>query len=315
MSEDKTILITGGAGYVGGYLTDLLREKGYEVTIYDNLVYESRYLKNASFIYGDVRDHERLGSIINNFDIVIWLAALVGDAACAVNPTLTFEINTKPVEWLAKNYHGKIIFMSTASVYGINDDLLDEDAKLNPISVYAESKLKAEQGVVAHSKDYLIFRLATLFGLGDRYSRPRMDLVVNALTKQAILLGNLNVFGGGQWRPLLHVKDVAEAVLFGIEQNLQGIFNINYKNFRICDIAEEVKKIIPHTRISYSNIRFEDLRNYKVSSEKLRSYGWRPKYDLPFGIKEFSQILEEHRMREPNDINYSNAQFIKSRII
>ena len=107
------ILVVGGAGYVGGALTDLLMARGYEIEVYDNLTYESRYLKAVNFIYGDVRDYEKLSSIINNYDIVIWLAALVGDGACAINRSLTTEINLNSVKWLVENYRGKIIFMST----------------------------------------------------------------------------------------------------------------------------------------------------------------------------------------------------------
>lgn len=311
----KKILVCGGAGYIGGYLTDLLLQNNFDVTVYDNLTYEGRYMKNIPFINGDVRDNEKLGKIINDYDIIIWLAALVGDGACSVNPDLTTAVNVSTVEWLAKNYTGKIIFMSTSSVYGINDRLLDEDSQTNPLSLYASTKLEAEKIIVKIAKDYLIFRLGTLFGIGDSYSRMRLDLVVNILTKKAALGELLIVYGGGQWRPLLHVKDVAEGVIFGIKNDIKGLYNLCGKNYRICDIAEEIKKIFPEVQITYNNIKFEDLRNYRVSAKKFEAYGWKPKYDLAYGILEIYKAIKEGRIKEPNDILYSNAEYLKNKII
>ena len=153
----KRVLIVGGCGYVGGHLTDCLRQE-YDVTVYDNLLYENHYLKKISFIFGDVRDRDKLSRLLPKFDIVIWLAAVVGDGACARDPYLAQAINEDSVKWLVDNYSGKIVFMSTCSVYGINNELIDESAEVNPLSVYARTKLAAEQYIVKNAKDYLIFR-------------------------------------------------------------------------------------------------------------------------------------------------------------
>lgn len=309
------ILICGGAGYVGGYLSEFLEASNYDVVVYDNLTYENRYLKNIKFINGDIRDREKLGNIINNFDVIIWLAALVGDEACAISPLLTKEINLSSVQWLVKNYKGKIIFTSTCSVYGKNNDLLDESAKVSPLSYYAETKLDAERAIIEQSKNYLIFRLGTLFGVGDRHSRVRFDLVVNVLTKKAALNETLSVYGGGQFRPLLHVRDVAEAIYFGIDKDIKGLFNLSNKNYKICDIANKIKEIIPSAKIEYGNIKFEDLRNYKVSAEKFKDCGWKPKYDLEHGIIEIHQLIKDGRIKDPHDIVYSNAAYIKNKVV
>ena len=114
------ILVVGGAGYVGGGIVDTLSEKN-EITVYDSLIYESAYRKDVNFIYGDIRDYKKINSILNNFDAVVWLAALVGDGACSINPTLTHEINSETVKNLVKNFNGKIIFLSTCSVYGAQE--------------------------------------------------------------------------------------------------------------------------------------------------------------------------------------------------
>jgi len=315
MPNKSKILVCGGAGYIGGYLTDLLAGNGYQVTVYDNLTYEDRLLKDVSFIYGDVRDCEKLGKIINDFDIVVWLAAVVGDGACAVNKTFTTEVNVHAVEWLVRNYKGKIIYPSTCSVYGMNDGLLDESSEANPLSHYASTKFAAEQEIVKHSKNYLIFRLSTLFGLADKHSRLRLDLVVNALAKRAALNEVLMVYGGGQWRPLLHVKDVAEAILFGIKNNISGLYNLSDKNYKICDIAEKIKSIIPGVKIEYGNVKFEDLRNYMVTSEKFRSCGWQPKYDLEDGIKEVYQVIIDKRIKDPTNSIYSNVEYLKNKLL
>jgi nucleoside-diphosphate-sugar epimerase len=137
---NKKVLIVGGAGYIGGFLTDHLLENNYEVTVYDNLLYESRYMKKNKFIYGDIRDENKLSSIIHEHDVVVWLAGLVGDGACSVNPKLTISLNIDTVRWLVDNYKGKIIFPSTCSVYGVNNDLIEEEAIPSPLSLYAGTK-------------------------------------------------------------------------------------------------------------------------------------------------------------------------------
>jgi nucleoside-diphosphate-sugar epimerase len=307
------ILIPGGAGYVGGYMTDLLSQNGENVTVYDNLIYESRFLKNVSFIYGDIRDREKLRKILPEFEVVIWLAAIVGDGACAVDPFLTQSINEDTVKWLVDNYSGKIIFPSTCSVYGVNNDLIDENAPPNPLSMYAITKLAAERHIVANHKNYLIFRLGTLYGLGDEHSRIRLDLVTNILTQKAAFGEPLTVFGGDQWRPLLHVRDVAEATLFGLRRNIAGLFNLAAENFRIREIAEEIRKIIPNTSVVYQDMKFEDQRNYRVSFEAYRKLGWSPKHTMSEGIREMHLVIKEQRIKDLNDPIYYNAHYLNER--
>jgi nucleoside-diphosphate-sugar epimerase len=304
------ILIVGGCGYIGGFLTDYLVSKNLDVTIYDNLMYEERYLKPVPFIYGDVRDREKLSEILPKFDTVIWLAAIVGDGACAVDPFLTQSINEDAVKWLVDNYNGKIVFTSTCSIYGENNDLIDEEAVPNPISVYADTKLAAERYIVNNAKDYLVFRLGTLFGTGDKMSRIRLDLVTNILTRKASLGEPLTVFGGEQWRPLLHVKDVSTAIFHGITNNINGLFNLSYVNYRIKDIAEDIKELIPGTEIIYQDMPFEDLRNYKVKNDKYISTGWKPVYVMADGIEEIRVIIHENRIKNLDNPIYSNAGYL-----
>ena len=309
------ILIVGGAGYIGGYLTDTLVKKNYNVTVYDNLLYENRYLKKINFVHGDISNFIKINKLFKKkFDIVIWLAALVGDGACAANPELTKKINYESVKNLVNNYKNKIIFMSTCSVYGQSSSLLNEKSKKNPLSLYAKTKIDSEKLITTKNDNSCIFRLGTLYGVGDDYSRIRLDLVVNILTMKAALGQSLEVYGGNQWRPLLHVRDVAYAILFAIENNITGIFNICDKNYKIRDLALEIKKNFnKKIKLKISSTMFEDSRNYRVNNKKFKSYGWQPQYDLKEGINQIKKIILEKRLKNLDDIIYSNAKFINSR--
>lgn len=312
VNSSNKILIVGGAGYIGGYLTDILQSQN-EISIADNLLYENRFLKNVNFINFDIKNYDnQFKNIINNYDIIIWLAAIVGDGACEVDKRITKIVNEDSVKWLVDNFpNKKIIFTSTCSVYGINNDLIDENAKPNPLSTYAETKLNAEQYIIANHSNYLIYRLGTLYGTGDAFARIRLDLVVNYLTYLATYDKPLTVFGGDQWRPLLHVKDVGHAIKFGIENNLKGLYNLSSNNVIIKDIANQIKIHIPKATINYVDIKTQDARNYKVKNEKILQTGWKPLFDIDCGIKEINFILKTNRIKNPADIIYHNANFLK----
>ena len=304
------ILVVGGAGYVGGGIVDSLSKKN-EITVYDSLIYESAFRKDVNFIYGDIRDYKKINSILNNFDAVVWLAALVGDGACSINPTLTHEINSETVKNLVKNFNGKIIFLSTCSVYGAQEGVLDENSEVNPLSEYASSKLIAEKYL--EESDAIIFRLGTLFGISDQFSRIRLDLVVNILTTKALVDKKMSVFGGDQWRPLLHVKDVANAIEHNISSDTKGIFNLHYKNFKIIEIAEKIKEKIPDVSIETTPLPFQDARNYQVSSDKLkRETGFEASIELTQGIEEMYNLISSNRIKDINDPRYSNQNFLQT---
>ena len=303
------VLIVGGAGYVGGGIVDLLSKEN-EVTVYDSLIYENSYRKNVDFIFGDIRDYKKINNILDQYDAVIWLAALVGDGACAINPALTHEINSETVKNLAKNFKGKIVFLSTCSVYGAQEGILDESSEVNPLSEYASSKLIAEKYLA--DSDSIIFRLGTLFGIGDKFSRIRLDLVVNILTTKAYIDKKMSVFGGEQWRPLLHVKDVANAIAHTLDTQTNGVFNLHYKNFKIIEIANEIKNKISDVEIETTPLPFQDARNYQVSSEKLKdATGFQAKVDLTQGINEMYELISSNRIKDINDPRYSNQNFLQ----
>lgn len=300
------VLVVGGAGYVGGALTDLLEE--HDVRVYDNLTYEDFYLKEVPFVYGDVRDRDKLKEQLDWADAVVWLAAIVGDGACALNPVLTKEINEDAVKWMSENFNGRIIFMSTCSVYGARDGELTEDSPTNPLSVYAATKLAAEKYL--EGKNAIVFRLGTLFGLGDKYSRVRLDLVVNTLTARALSDGKLTVFGGEQYRPLLHVKDAAVAVRDALTSRHTGIYNLHTKNIKILELAHQVQSYIV-CDLEVVETTFEDSRNYKVNSNKARKdLEFYPYMSVGDGIGEIKRLIESGRIKDLNNPRYSNQGFL-----
>ena len=303
------ILVVGGAGYVGGGIVDKL-SKDHEVTVYDSLIYETSYRKKVNFILGDIRDSSKLNSILNDFDVVVWLAALVGDGACAINPELTQEINTESVKNLVQNFDKRIVFLSTCSVYGAQDGMLTESSDTNPLSEYASSKLKAEE----HLKDSnaLIFRLGTLFGISDEFSRVRLDLVVNILTAKALIDKKISVFGGDQWRPLLHVNDVSNAISHCLNTDATGIYNLHYKNYKIIDIAKEIEKKVKDVEVEVTPMSFEDARNYQVSSQKLLDEtGFEASIELIKGVNEIYDLIFHNRIKDITDPRYSNQNFLQ----
>ena len=303
------ILVVGGAGYVGGGIVDKLKQT-HNVTVYDSLIYEESYRKDVNFVYGDIRDHDKLLRLLKANDAVIWLAALVGDGACSINPELTFEINSESVKFLANNFDKRIIFLSTCSVYGAQEGLLDESSSINPLSEYASSKVQAEEYLT--DSNAIIFRLGTLFGISDEFSRIRLDLVVNILVTKALTEGKLTVFGGEQWRPLLHVVDVANAIAQTIESDITGIFNLHYKNFKIIDIAEAIVKKVPSATIETTPMKFQDARNYQVSSEKLyQESGFKASTNLSKGIEEVYDLISNNRIKNVHHNRYSNQNFLE----
>ena len=302
-------MVVGGAGYVGGGIVDKLK-KNHNVTVYDSLIYEESYRKDVDFVYGDIREQKKLLPLLDKCDAVIWLAALVGDGACAINPELTFEINSDSVKFLAENFNKRIVFLSTCSVYGAQEGLLDESSTINPLSAYATSKVKAEDYL--KDSNAIIFRLGTLFGISDEFSRIRLDLVVNILVTKALTEGKLTVFGGDQWRPLLHVIDVANAIDHTINLKTTGIYNLHYENFKIIDIANAIVERIPSASIETTPMKFQDARNYQVSSEKLfQDTGFKASTNLLQGIDEVFNLISNNRIKDVSHSRYSNQNFLE----
>lgn len=307
----KNVLVVGGAGYVGGLASNFLQQKGYNVTVFDNLLYEERFLKDISFIFGDIRDTKTLTRLQKKFDTIIWLAAIVGDGACAQDPELTYEINYYSLKRFLDDTKRQIIFPSTCSVYGAQHEMLNEESKTNPLSVYAQTKLMAEK-IVLDNKG-LVFRLGTLFGLGDHYSRIRLDLVVNFLTFKALCENKIKVFGGEQWRPVLSVQDVASYFVEAVTRDYNDIFNISLKNIKIIDLANTFRNIFPELEVEIVDIQFEDARNYRVETAKAENHFiFKPSVSIESEIFKIRDLLSSRRIKNPNDPTYYNTHYVKN---
>lgn len=310
----ERVLLVGGAGYIGGLTCDYLIKEGFNVTVYDNLLYEKRYLKEIPFIYGDIRDTEKLYNISKNFDIIVLMSALVGDPACSVDPFLTEEINYKAIknfcEVVSPDKH--LVFMSTCSVYGAQDGILNEESNTNPLSSYASTKLMAEKHII--DKNGTVFRLGTVFGLGDTYSRIRMDLVVNVLTMKAVKDGVITINGGDQWRPIISVKDISGYVTEACQKKHKGIFVLSKENVIIKELGERISKLIPNTTVNYTEISFQDARNYRVDNSKsLDVFDYKPKVTVEDEVIRMIKLFEENRIQNPEDSVYHNGAFLNNK--
>ena len=310
----EKVLLVGGAGYIGGLTSDYLIKNGFDVTVYDNLLYEDRFLKDIPFIYGDIRDTEKLYDVSKNFDIIVLMAALVGDPACSVDPILTEEINHKAIkdfcDVVSPNKH--LVFMSTCSVYGAQDGMLNEDSPTNPLSSYASTKLKSEAHILKNNGT--VFRLGTVFGLGDTYSRLRMDLVVNVLTMKAVKTGSITINGGEQWRPIIAVKDIAAYVTEACREKHSGVFILSKENVVIRELGERISELIPNTQVNYTDISFQDARNYKVDNSKsFTIFKYKPIITVEEEVNKMMKLFKENRIENPEDNVYHNGAFLKNK--
>jgi len=308
----KNVLVTGCAGYVGGSVVDqLIKSNKYNIRGYDNLLYTDTYMQKIEFVNGDIRDEAKLKTQLDWADCVIHLAAIVGDAACSLYPKETVAINEKAVEFISKNFNGRIIFCSTCSVYGMQDGVLTEDSPANPLSLYAGTKYAAEKYL--KGKNALIFRLGTLYGIGYRFGRCRFDLVVNVMSSDAFINKKLTVFGGEQYRPLLHVRDAAYMLIRAIEHDYIGVYNLASKNINISDLGQLVASRIKGCELETIDMKFEDSRNYQVDCSKAAqdiSFDVEKAILIEEGVDEIVKILNEGRIKNPKNCIHSNEFFL-----
>jgi nucleoside-diphosphate-sugar epimerase len=304
-----SILVTGGAGYIGSILVPELLSSGYQVTVFDNLMYDQTSLLNCcaspgfDFIKGDISDYSSLNGLISKFDIIIMLAAIVGAPACNRNPTVTrlvnYEAHLNIVDKISASQ--MVLFPTTNSGYGIGakDSYCTEESPLKPISEYGRTKVEIEDKLLDNG-NAVTFRLATVFGASPRM---RMDLLVNDFTYRAFKDRFIILFEENFRRNYIHIRDVAKAFLFGIENyaTMKGEpFNVGLSsaNLTKLELCEEIKKFVPEFYIQCSPVGEDpDKRDYLVSNKKIESFGFMPDYSLDDGIKE---LLKVYRILMPN---------------
>jgi len=308
------VLITGGAGYLGSNLTRHLLEAGYTVTVLDNLMYDQVTLLHLfgnpkfQFELGDVRDKKLLQELVGLNDVIIPLAAIVGMPACKANPDLTIAVNYQQVADIIEVLRDdqKLILPNTNSQYGSSDSIITEESPFNPLSLYAKTKCDAENIMLANGNGVSL-RLATVFGVSPRM---RTDLLVNDFVYKSVVDGYLVLFEAHFKRNYIHVQDIARTFQFIIENydKCKGqAFNVGLStaNLSKLELAEKIKSHIPSLVIKQDDFKEDfDKRNYIVSNEKLEALGWKPIYDLDYGIK---QLISAYKIViNKNNQNFTN---------
>jgi nucleoside-diphosphate-sugar epimerase len=275
--------------------------------------------KNFHLLEGDIRNMTTITTAINGAEAVIHLASIVGQQAANLNPKATVEINylaTKNVAELCRLHSvNTLIFASTCSVYGARpNDLINEKSPTCPVDLYGETKIRSEAAILDTFPDATVLRTATLFGLSPRM---RFDLAINRFVAQALQDKKLTVFGGQQYRPFLHVQDAVEAYLLVLKRHLKGIYNISWKNWRITDVAKLISASLG-AKMEIST-KVVDLRDYKVSYNKMKKMGFRPERSIQLAIKEIGERYEKEfkDYRLPRFDNYGsifNSKEVQSKI-
>ena len=323
----RPVLVTGGAGYIGSVTVGRLLAEDRAVRVLDTMMFGDGALAPhrgspaLEVVQGDVRDEAAVARALEGVDAVLHLAGLVGDPACALDPALTRAVNVDSTVTLAsaakKARVRRLVFASTCSVYGAaGEDWLDETSQTGPVSLYAESNLESEALFASHLNgdgvERVMLRFATVFGVSPRM---RFDLVVNLLTARALRERVLEVHGGEQWRPQVHVDDVASALLLALDHPAAPgrTYNVGSDalNLRIGELAHEIAARFPEARLTVSEAR--DPRSYRVSFARIeRELGFRARHSLADGVAEIERWIGAHQDFDPAAARWSNVRTLEA---
>jgi nucleoside-diphosphate-sugar epimerase len=318
------VLVTGGGGYLGSVLVPKLLVRGHKVRVVDIGYFGLGHLRglqpSIEVIRDDLRrveDHGYLDRLLDGMDCVLHLAAISNDPSAELHPELTEEVNFKSTVLIgeaAKARTKPMVFSSSCSVYGDAPGDLDEDAAVNPLTVYAVSKVKAEIELTrladARWKP-VILRNGTLFGYSQRM---RFDLVVNIFSLYSTLYNRIRIFGDGQqWRPFLHAADCARAfVFFAEKRDPEHIcYNVAHENLRVVDLARVFSELRPALEVEHTTSPDLDARNYSVSTARLRAEGFETRIDVRTGAEQIMEAIVGGLIPDPELLFYRNAKWLK----
>ncbi len=327
-NKKQTVLVTGGAGYIGSVLVRELLKCGYRVRVFDKLYFGAGPLKDVlkriELVQGDVRQFP--AGVLKGVSSVIHLGSLSNDPTAEFDPKANHDINCvgtlRVAEACRKAGVARMTLASSAAVYGFHvDSIADETFKTNPQSEYAQSKLDAEKAILklaGRGFCPVILRQATVGGLS---TRMRWDLVVNTMTRDAFSKGKINVYcAGDNWRPLVSAIDVARAHIRCIEapeSKVKGeIFNVVYKNFRILELAHWIKEALkPKLKHNVDiDVRFgkAESRSYRISGEKLKDVlGFEPRQSIEDCALEILAALQKGKYTDFANPIYYNIDWMK----
>ncbi len=323
--SDAAVLVTGGAGYIGSVLVRRLLAQGAEVRIADRMLHGAHGLEGLehetklAVLRRDLRDPRGHDEALKGVSDVIHLAAIVGDKACALDEDQAVQTNWTSTVALARRAAAlgirRFVFASTCSVYGEGrGEILTEESQARPLSLYAETRWHAEQGILELAGrpgfEPVVLRFGTVYGLSPRM---RFDLVVNFLAQQAVRKGEVTIFGGSQWRPFVHVADISRAIEMGLSQPLprdgRPVLNVgdDLENYQLCDLKEELQECIPGTRVRLEP-EAVDPRTYRVSFSRIESlWGFRATRRVGDGLTEVAEAVRSGVIPNPDDPRYRNA--------
>jgi len=325
----QTILVTGGAGYVGSGLLRALLNEGNKVVCADKLSFGGEalldiwYNSDFHFMKCDLTVDADMDALFeaHQFDSVIHLAAIVGDPACALEPEVAtatnYDASVRLVNKCMDQGVKRFAFASTCSNYGKMPDpesFVDEESPLAPVSLYAELKVKFENYLlheIPKSDDFtpIALRFSTVYGLSPRM---RFDLTVNEFTKDVATGIGLEIYGAQFWRPYCHVKDFSRAFITVLnaprEKVAYDVFNVGdtAENYNKGMLVEEIAKVMPEAKIAYVE-KNDDPRDYRVNCDKIkRELGFEISLAVPDGIKEIARVVKEGVIQNPEDQKYYN---------